>query len=111
MTKEAVQAWMSGWRAVEKRQREELRKESFEEKFRALAFLMASTDLFDTSLLDAEDAVARERWARLRSLASLRDERSVSLKIHFHKVSGTQRPNCSRDLRQMTLKLRPTRRP
>jgi len=69
MTKETVQAWISGWRAVEKRQREELRKESFEEKFRALAFLMASTDLFDTSLLDAEDAVARERWARLRSLA------------------------------------------
>jgi hypothetical protein len=69
MTKESAQAWMAGWRAVEKRQREELRKESFEEKFRALAFLMASTDLFDTSLLDAEDAVARERWAQLRSLA------------------------------------------
>ena len=67
MTKEMAQEWMAGWRAVEERQREELRKESFEEKFRALAFLMASVDLFDTSLLDAEDAVARERWARLQS--------------------------------------------
>jgi hypothetical protein len=67
MTKEMAQEWMAGWQAVEERQREELRKESFEEKFRALALLMASTDLFDTSLLDAEDAVARERWARLQS--------------------------------------------
>ena len=69
MTKEMAQTWMAGWRAVEERQREELRKESFEEKFRALAFLMASVDLFDTSKLDAEDAVARERWARLRALS------------------------------------------
>lgn len=68
MTREMVQEWMASWRAVEERQREELRKESFEKKFRALAFLMASTDLFDTSLLDAEDATARERWARLQSL-------------------------------------------
>jgi hypothetical protein len=68
MTKEMAQEWMGGWLAVEKRQREELRKESFEEKFRALAFLMASADLFDTSLLDAEDDMARARWARLRSL-------------------------------------------
>ena len=58
---------MAGWLAVEERQRKELLKESFEEKFSALAFLMASSDLFDTSLLDAEDAVARERWARLQS--------------------------------------------
>lgn len=69
MTKEMAQEWMAGWRAVEERQREELRKESFEEKFRALAFLMASVDLFDTSLLDAEDTVARERWARLQANA------------------------------------------
>lgn len=67
MTKEMVQEWMAGWRALEERQREELRMESYEEKFQALAFLMASTDLFDLSSLDAEDAVARERWARLQS--------------------------------------------
>jgi hypothetical protein len=72
MTKKMAQEWMAGWRAVEERQREELRKESFEEKFRALAFLMASADLFDTSLLDAEDAIARERWAKLQSMASHR---------------------------------------
>jgi hypothetical protein len=69
LTKESAQAWISGLQAAERRQLQELRNESFEEKFRALAFLMASTDLFDTSLLDAEDLVARERWARLRSLA------------------------------------------
>jgi len=67
MTKEMARDWMAGWRALEERQREELRKESFEEKFRALAFLMASADLFDTSSLDAEDKVARARWARLQS--------------------------------------------
>ena len=72
MTKEMTQEWMAGWRALEERQREELRKESFEEKFRALAILMASVDLFDTSLLDAEDAVARARWSRLQSLIAHR---------------------------------------
>jgi hypothetical protein len=36
---------MAGWRALENRQRDELRQESYQEKFKALAFLMASTDL------------------------------------------------------------------
>jgi hypothetical protein len=59
---------MAGWKAVEERQGDELRKESYESKFRALAYLMASADLFDLSTLDSEDAMARERWARLQSL-------------------------------------------
>jgi len=53
---------------VEERQQQELRNQSFDEKLRALAFLMASVDLFDMSSLAAEDAAARERWARLQSL-------------------------------------------
>ena len=53
---------------MEKRERDELRKESHEEKFKALAFLMASADLFDFSQLETEDAVSRARWARLQSL-------------------------------------------
>ena len=68
MTKEMAQAWLARWRVVEERQEEELRKQSFDEKLRALAFLMASVDLFDMSSLAAEDTLARERWTRLRSL-------------------------------------------
>ncbi|HEX6642173.1 MAG TPA: hypothetical protein VF215_13725 [Thermoanaerobaculia bacterium] len=52
---------------MEERERDELRKESPQEKFKALAFLMASADLFDLSQLDSEDAVARARWARLQA--------------------------------------------
>jgi hypothetical protein len=70
MTKEIAQAWQARWRAVEEREEEELRKQSFDEKLRALAFLMASANLFDMSALDEEDAIARERWARLQSLMS-----------------------------------------
>jgi hypothetical protein len=59
---------MAGWQALEERERDELRKASHEEKFRALAFLMASADVFDLTKLDQEDAVSRARWARLQSL-------------------------------------------
>ncbi|MEA2165874.1 MAG: hypothetical protein QOK37_4001 [Thermoanaerobaculia bacterium] len=72
MTKAMAQEWRARWRIVEDRQREELRKETYEERFRALAFLMASCDLFDFTLLDREDEVARERWARLQSTAVAR---------------------------------------
>jgi hypothetical protein len=68
MTKKMASQWLAGWRALEERQLHELRNQSFDEKLRALAFLMASTDLFDMSALDEEDAIARERWARLQSL-------------------------------------------
>ncbi len=68
MTSADAQSWMAGWRALEKRERAELQKESHREKFKALAFLMASTDLFDVSQLESEDAIARARWARLQSL-------------------------------------------
>ncbi len=68
MTSADAQAWMAGWKALAKRERDELRKESHREKFKALAVLMASTDLFDVSQLAGEDAIARERWARLQSL-------------------------------------------
>jgi hypothetical protein len=68
MTKEMAKAWQARWRAVEEREEQELRKQTFDEKLRALAFLMASVDLFDMSSLTAEDAAARERWARLQTL-------------------------------------------
>jgi hypothetical protein len=68
MTKEMAQQWMARWRAVDEREAEELRKQSFDQKLRALAFLMASVDLFDMSSLAAEDTVARERWALLQTL-------------------------------------------
>jgi hypothetical protein len=70
MTKEMAQQWRARWQAVDEREAQELRKQSFDEKLRALAFLMASADLFDMSSLAAEDVVARERWARLQSLMS-----------------------------------------
>ena len=50
---------MAGWRALEERERAELRTASHVEKFRALAFLMASADLFDLSQLESEDAVGK----------------------------------------------------
>ncbi|HET7433417.1 MAG TPA: hypothetical protein VFN10_01755 [Thermoanaerobaculia bacterium] len=68
MTSSDAHSWMAGWRALEKRERDELRQESYEEKFKALAFLMASTDLFDVSQLESEDMAARMRWSRLQSL-------------------------------------------
>jgi len=68
MTKEMAKAWQARWRAVEERQQQELRNQSFDEKLRGLAFLMASVDLFDMSSLKEEDAIARARWARLQSL-------------------------------------------
>jgi hypothetical protein len=68
MTKAMAKEWQARWRAVEEREDEELREQSFDEKLRALAFLMASVDLFDMSSLAAEDIAARERWARLQSL-------------------------------------------
>ena len=67
MSKEMAQEWMNAWRAVADRQRQELREETFDEKFRALAYLMASSGLFDLSQLDREDQLVRERWARLQS--------------------------------------------
>ena len=69
MTKQEALEWKARWALVEQREREELQKQSPDEKFRALAYLMASTDLFDLRALDAEDDVARARWARLQSLA------------------------------------------
>jgi hypothetical protein len=68
MTREMAQDWRARWLALEERQEQELRKQSFDEKLRALAFLMASVDLFDMSSLHEEDVIARERWARLQSL-------------------------------------------
>ena len=68
MTKDMAQQWMARWQAVDEREAQDLRKQSFDEKLRALAFLMASVDLFDMSSLSAEDTAARERWARLQSL-------------------------------------------
>ena len=59
---------MAGWRALEERERDELRQASHAEKLRALAFLMASADLFDLSQLESEDAISRARWVRLQSL-------------------------------------------
>jgi hypothetical protein len=69
MTKVEAREWMSRWEAVAARQREELRAQTPEEKFRALAFLMASADLFDLSSLEGEDQMARARWVRLRTIA------------------------------------------
>jgi len=68
MTSSEASEWMSGWDAVAARERQELSGKSAEEKLRALAFLMASTDLFDLSVLEAEDQIVRERWVRLRSM-------------------------------------------
>jgi hypothetical protein len=68
MTKEMAKEWQARWRAVDEREQQELRKQSFDEKLRALAFLMASVDLFNMSSLADEDTAARGRWARLQSL-------------------------------------------
>ena len=69
MTKEEAQAWRERWKAVEQRQTEELRGMTMDEKFEALAYLMASADLFDMSSLDAEDEKVRAMWVKLKSAA------------------------------------------
>ena len=76
MTSEETKRWMANWRAVNARQIQELRKETYEERFKALAFLMASADLFDSRQLDAEDEAVRARWARLQRLAAGKPTRS-----------------------------------
>jgi hypothetical protein len=63
-----AQEWLARWRAVDERQQQELRQQSYDEKLKSLALLMASVDLFDMASLANEDTVARERWARLQSL-------------------------------------------
>ncbi|HEV7428315.1 MAG TPA: hypothetical protein VGQ46_18310 [Thermoanaerobaculia bacterium] len=68
MTREMAQEWLARWRAVDERQQQELRQQSYDEKLKSLALLMASVDLFDMASLANEDTVARERWARLQSL-------------------------------------------
>ena len=69
MTKDEAQAWRERWKAVEQRQTEELRRMTMDEKFEALAYLMASADLFDMSSLDAEDEKVRAMWVKLKSAA------------------------------------------
>jgi hypothetical protein len=68
MTRDEARAWMAGWKQAAAREVEELRQQSFEDKLRALAFLMSSTDLFDVRTLDAEDDLVRARWAQYRSI-------------------------------------------
>jgi len=69
VTKDEAQAWRERWKAVEQRQTEELRRMTMDEKFEALAYLMASADLFDMSSLDAEDEKVRAMWVKLKSAA------------------------------------------
>jgi len=69
VTKDEAQAWRERWEAVEQRQTEELRRMTMDEKFEALAYLMASADLFDMSSLDAEDEKVRAMWVKLKSAA------------------------------------------
>lgn len=70
VTKDEARAWVKRWEAVEERQLEELRRMTMDEKFEALAYLMASADLFDMSALEAENAAVREMWVKLKSIAA-----------------------------------------
>lgn len=67
MTRAQAQAWNLRWDAVAARQGAEAGLESGEERLRSLAFLMASTSLFDMRRLDDEDVLARSRWALLQA--------------------------------------------
>jgi hypothetical protein len=72
MTAAEARAWSERWRAVEARHDQELIASSLEDRFAALASLMASAPLFDFRQLDEEDAVARALWAKLQQVARLR---------------------------------------
>jgi hypothetical protein len=65
---QATRAYARRWRIFRAAGRSELRAMSMQEKARRLAALMASATLFDRRHLDAEDSVARRRWARLQRL-------------------------------------------
>lgn len=67
ITRAEARAYRARWQAVNAAERSELRAASAEDKLRQLAALMASVEQMGWSeALAAEEAVARERWARLR---------------------------------------------
>jgi hypothetical protein len=67
ITAEEARAWRERWRLVNEAEIEELRATPVEQKFRQLAVLMASADLFPRTPVDeAEDEAVREVWMRLR---------------------------------------------
>jgi hypothetical protein len=72
ITAAEARAWSERWRAVEARHDQELIASSLDDRFAALASLMASAPLFDFRQLDEEDAVARALWAKLQQVARLR---------------------------------------
>lgn len=63
-----TRAYAERWRVLRATEQAELRAMSMLDKIRRLAALMQSAALFDRRHLDAEDSVARRRWARLQRL-------------------------------------------
>jgi hypothetical protein len=68
----ATRAYAARWHILRATARAELRATPMHVKLRHLAALMRSATLFDRRDLDAEDAVARRRWARLQRLHGAR---------------------------------------
>ena len=69
MTKTEARAFRKRWALVNAREREELRSTSPAQKFRQLAALMASAEMFDGPESRAEEVnLVRERWNRLRRI-------------------------------------------
>jgi len=67
MTKTQALAFMRGWRAVDRFEREELRNTPVAAKFRQLSALFFSAKAFNwEDRLAAEDAIAHEWWSRLQ---------------------------------------------
>jgi hypothetical protein len=68
MSADEARIWFGNWQKVNERQEQERANQTYEQRLAALATLMASADLFSPSQAEAEDAVVRERWIRLKSL-------------------------------------------
>jgi len=66
MDKKEAALFKKRWDIVNKYEREELRRTPLKKKFRQLAVLMASFELFQSKNFPEEDEASRERWNLLK---------------------------------------------
>ena len=68
MTREEARDSIERWRLVRKRQREEDRRLSLDEKFRRLLLLVQARRGFPDPHRAADEEAVRDRWRRLREI-------------------------------------------
>ena len=67
MTAQQILAWKAGWKAVNRREIEELRAKPIERKLAELEMLFGAALAFGRKNLSTDDTeIARSRWLKLR---------------------------------------------